>query len=437
MIAEDLKALAVPINKLKPLPGNPRRGDVEAVRRSYERFGQRKPIVAQRDGTVIAGNHQLKAAQALGWSEMAVVWVDDDEQTAKAFALADNRTADLGSYDNDALAELLADVATDPELLLATGYSLADIDYLISDTRPDDVDDVPANVVQRSVVGDVWLLGQHRLVCGDGTNAECVRLATNGAPIDLVVTDPPYGVSYVGGTGLTIMNDNLDSDSLFSLLLTAFANFADLLKPGGPFYVFSPSGQLETIFRLALDKAGLSLRQQLVWVKSSHVLSRQDYHGKHETILYGWSDGLPSIPLTSWDEGLESLDEAHALYDPEHETMLYGWKEGKRHEWNGGRKQNTIWEFDKPARSKEHPTMKPVEMIERAIRNSSTVGDLVFDPFGGSGSTLIASHLSKRVCGTIELDPKYCDVICARFEKATGIKPIAESTGNEHSFLEE
>lgn len=415
MIAEDLKALAVPINKLKPLPGNPRRGDVEAVRRSYERFGQRKPIVAQRDGTVIAGNHQLKAAQALGWSEMAVVWVDDDEQTAKAFALADNRTADLGSYDNEALAELLADVATDPELLLATGYSQQDLDDLLGSVdggeEIEEPDAVPDSAPSKTVKGDVWLLGPHRLMCGDSTVPTDVERLMAGAKADMVWTDPPYGVNIqerdlqqakVRGRrtdGKGVMNDHLKGDSLYDFLSSGLGNAYESCKPGAAWYVASPAGDLFHQFGKVLVSLGV-WRHTLIWVKDQFVMGRADYHYRHEPIFYGWKDGAS-------------------------------------HTWSSDRKQDTVLEFPRPKRSEEHPTMKPVALISYCIGNSSVYGSLILDVFGGSGTTLIAAHGLGRIAYLMELDEHYCDVICKRFQIATGITPIAESTGNEHSFLEE
>jgi DNA modification methylase len=443
MIVEGLLPLAADISTLQLLPGNPRMGDVAAVARSLEAFGQRKPIVAKLDGTVIAGNHTLQAARSLGWPEIAVVFVDDDVATAKAFALADNRTAELGGYDNQALADLIAEVQeADEHLLEATGWTGDDLLALLSDidaagvglalTDPDDVPDAPT---PRSVVGDVWILGRHRLVCGDATSSSVLDSLMGGSTAHMVWTDPPYGVSYVGGTKdkLSIMNDALGQPELHSLLVGAFSNFATHLRPGGAFYICAPSGDLETVFRLALIDCGLQLRQQLVWVKSSHVLSRADYHGWHETILYGWSDGDP-FPVP--DPEPVELPEGTALYEAGHLNMLYGWKDGAAHTWAGDRRQNTVWEFDKPAASRLHPTMKPVGLVSRGIRNGSMPGDLVLDPFAGSGSTLMACEGNGRSARLVELDPRYVDVICRRFQEHTGILPIAEASNREHDFAE-
>jgi len=409
VIVDDLAALATPIEKLKLLPGNPRRGDVAAVAKSLTAFGQRKPIVARRDGTVIAGNHTLQAARQLGWSKIAVVWVDDDDTTAKAFALADNRTAELGSYDDQLLADLIAEVRdADPDLLAVSGWSDVAtkelLDALAAAEPPPviegDPDDVPESAPAKTVLGDAWLLGPHRLVCGDSTVPTDVDKLMAGGKADMVWTDPPYGVSYVGKTAdaLKIDNDDLSPIELEQFLRAALGEASNACRAGAAWFVAAPAGPLFLAFGLVLLELGI-WRQTLVWLKNSLVMGRSDYHYRHESIFYGW-------------------------------------KPGATHTEPPDRKGDTIWEFDRPSRSGEHPTMKPIALIERAINNHTKRNDIVLDLFGGSGSTLIAAHQTGRVARLMELDPKYCDVICARFQKATGIKPIAEATNNEHDFLE-
>lgn len=412
MIAADLVPLAFAVDKLCLLPGNPRRGDVEAVKRSLEAFGQRKPIVARRsDSVVIAGNHTLQAAQALGWSEIAVVWVDDDDTTSKAFALADNRTAELGDYDDAALAELIGQVGSvDPDLLIASGWNSQSVQELIQALEPDtlpmtgDVDEVPEQITSISVVGDVWTLGPHRVVCGDSTSPSDLNKLLKDDLADIVWTDPPYGVDYVGKTkdALTIKNDGA-SDSA-SLLDGAFASIIAGAKPGAPVYVAAPSGPSGNPFAVKLLDLGI-FRQRLVWVKDILVLGHSDYHYRHEDIYFGYTPN----------------------------------GKGRRGRggggWYGDNSQTTVLEFSKPRRNAEHPTMKPIELIVYCLSNSSKPKDKVLDLFGGSGSTLIAAHQTNRVAYLMELDPKYVDVICARFQKVTGIVPVNEATGREHDFL--
>jgi site-specific DNA-methyltransferase (adenine-specific) len=378
------------------------------VAKSYARFGQRKPIVARRVadglGEVVAGNHQLEAARSLGWDSIAVVWVDDDDLTAKAFALADNRTADLGTYDRVALAAMLKQVAADSELLAASSYTEADLAELlgldvggVQLTDPDEVPDAPPATTVR---GDVWLLGEHRVLCGDSTDPAAFETVMAGGLADMVWTDPPYGVSYVGKTAdaLTIENDALDPEELEAFLSSALSGAASVCQPGAAWFVAAPAGPLFLAFGAVL--AGLGIwRQTLVWLKDSLVMGQSDYHYRHEPLFYGWVPGA-----------------AHR--EPPTRTF------------------DTVWEFPRPKVSTVHPTMKPVALIEQAIANHTKPGAVVLDPFGGSGSTLIAAQIRGRRARLIELSPSYCDVICRRFEAHTGIVPVAESTGREHSFVE-
>jgi site-specific DNA-methyltransferase (adenine-specific) len=420
MIVEGLQPLAVAIDELELLPGNPRKGDVDAVAASLDRFGQRKPIVARRgDRTVIAGNHTLQAARRLGWSEIAVVWVDDDDAHAKAFALADNRTAELGGYDEDALLALIEEVhKADAELLEITGWAEQDMHDLIEQLRPEPVvspeeaDEVPENVVARTVLGDVWILGDHRLICGDSTDDGVYAKLMGDDRAHMVWTDPPYGITYEStGRRLakergnkttkqhpTIANDSLESDQLSTLLNDAFTSALSVCEPGGSWFVAGPQGgEVHVSFLNALIQLGI-YRETLIWVKNSLVLSRLDYHYRHEPIFYGWAPG-------------------------------------KAHREPPDRKQDSVWEFNRPSRSDMHPTMKPIELIARAVGNHTKRNEIVLDMFGGSGSTLIAAETLSRRARLIELDEHYCDVICARFQQLTGVLPISEATGNEHDFL--
>lgn len=256
-------------------------------------------------------------------------------------------------------------------------------------------------------------MGDHRLLCGDATNPEDLeRLVGDAGPAQLLFTDPPYGVEYSGKTesALTIENDNLGMDGTRALVRDALVAVRPHLAAGAAFYVCAPSGDLETAFRLALADAGLRLRQALVWVKDQFVLGRMDFHWRHESLLYG---ALPG-------------GEVFHQPDPEadfcwrHESVLYGWTRGS-HEWNGGRRQDTVWEVPRPKASREHPTMKPVELVARAIVLSTQPGALILDPFAGSGTSVIAAQQLGRRCLALELDPAYCDVIVQRWEEFTGL----------------
>lgn len=417
MIAADLQTLATPVDQLGLLPGNPRRGDVDALSASLEKFGQRKPIVARRDGTVIAGNHTLLAARRLGWTEVAVVWVDDDDTTAKAFALADNRIGALGGYDDEELAALIKDVGdVDAELLAAAGWADDAVTELLAGLEPDrdrvpitgDADDAPpppADPITQP--GDVWVLGPHRVLCGDATDTTAVTALLAGERADVLWTDPPYGVAYVGKTAdaLTLRNDG--ADRLPELLADAFTVATTVLRPGAPVYVCHPAGPLATVFASAFTGAGWSLRQNLVWVKDSLVLGHSDYHYRHEPLLYGFTPG---------GEGRLG-------------------RGGER--WFGDNGQTSVFEHPRPPRSEDHPTMKPVGLITDCLANSCPASGVVYEPFGGSGSTLIAAHQHGASARVVELDPRYVDVICRRFQDATGTLPVLEATGAAHDFLQD
>jgi DNA modification methylase len=391
-IAPALQALAVPIASIELHPRNSRIGDVEAVVASLQRFGQLKPIVVQSSTRfVVAGNHLVRAAQKLGWTEIAANVEAMDDATAVAYMLADNRTSDLGGYDDDLLAAILAEQAA-ADNLAATGYDADDVAALLravgspDDRDPDAAPNLPPEPEVYVQAGDLWALGRHRLLVGDATDPAAVARLTANNPVDEIFTDPPYGNGYIGGTAahLTIANDDLGADGTRALVADALRLAP--LRPGGAFYVTAPAGPLHLSFLLALADAGLPLHQTLIWVKGSFVLGHGDYHYRHEPILYGWRDG-------------------------------------GRHLFRGDRTQDTVWEIPRPTRSEVHPTMKPVELVERAIRNSSMPGERVLDMFVGSGTTLIAAERAERICLAMELDPRYAQVAIERWSSFSGQTP--------------
>lgn len=416
MITPNLRPLAVPVASLALLPGNPRRGDVDAVAASLARFGQRKPIVVRAsDRVIIAGNHTFQAAQRLGWEEIAAVLVDDDDATAQAYALADNRTAELGGYDDELLLELIRSVGiADADLLADTGWSedaiaeLVDrIDPGLPDAPPSD-EAPPVPTIAKSKPGDVWVLGAHRVTCGDSKDPDSYARLLQGELSDCVWTDPPYGVDIqerdiqqaeVRGRrkdGKGVMNDDLTPAKLEDFLRAALGQTLASTKPGATWYVASPAGDLFHVFGTVLREMKV-WRHTLIWAKDQFVMGRADYHYQHEPIFYGW-------------------------------------KEGAGHHWFGDRKQGTVLHFARPKRSPEHPTMKPVELVAYCLDNSCPKGGIVLDPFGGSGSTLMASEYTGRKARLIELDPAYVDVICRRWQEHTGGVAVLESTGETHDF---
>ena len=389
-IAPQLQALVVPIDSVELHPRNPRRGDVAAVAASLARFRQVKPIVVQRStGYVIAGNHVLRAALSLGWTEIAANVEDLDDAEATALMLTDNRTADLGGYDDTLLAAILAEQQA-ADNLAATGYDDDDVAALLraagieeSWRDPDAAPDPPADTDVYVKKGELWALGRHRLLVGSATLEADVDRLTAGTSVDLIWSDPPYSVGIVGRTAaaLTIVNDDLDAAGTRELVGTALRLAP--LRRGGAFYVAAPAGPAHLAFLLALADASLPVHQTIIWAKDRFVLGHSDYHYRHEPVLYGWRDGA-----------------AHHFIDD--------------------RTQDSVWEIPRPTRSEVHPTMKPVELVERAIRNSSRPGDTVYDMFVGSGTTLIAAEKSMRACRALEIDPTYAQVAIERWQAFTG-----------------
>lgn len=395
-VNEKLAGILVPLDALREDPQNVRKHsarNIDAIAASYRRFGQQRPIVALADGTVIAGNGQLAAARKLGWDAIAVVRFTDEAQ-ARAFAIADNRTAELAEWEYEGLEsqlKALGDITFLDEMAFDLERKVADAypgETPVADPGPIDA---PANPVTRP--GDIWCMGDHMLVCGDACTPGVLQAL--GTHHSLLLTDPPYNVAYVGKTkdALTIENDKQDDAQFLMFLSRAFQAADAVMVDGAVFYIFhAPTEGLN--FRAAVKTVGWKLAQVLVWAKDRFVMGRQDYHWRHEPILYGWKLGAAH----------------HALED---------------------RTQDTVWECPRPARSEEHPTMKPVELFARAIRNSSDPGEVVLDPFAGSGTTLMACEQTGREARLVEIDPAYCDVIARRWMEATGREAV---TANGETF---
>lgn len=403
----------IPTTELATYHRNPRRGNLKAIADSLRTLGQYRPIVVNagthtgRPNEVVAGNHTLLAARELGWDHVDAVIIDVDDITAARIVAADNRTADLGHYDNAELLDLLSGL---PDLD-GTGYDDHDLQELLQAvtkaaggpvalTDPDAAPDVPeGDPVTRP--GDVWQLGPHRVMCGSATVLADVQHVLDGEQATCVWTDPPYGIDYVGKTkdALTIANDG--SAGLEQLLNDAFRVLVEVARPGAPVYVAHADSERVT-FETCLRGAGVLVRQNLIWAKNVMVMGRADYHWKHEPILYGFTPG---------GEGRLGRGGPN---------------------WYGDNAQTTVFAYDKPAANRQHPTMKPVALVQHMLTNSCPAGGIVLDLFGGSGSTLIAAHHMGAQARLVELDPRYVDVICRRWQEHTGQPP--ERDGKPHDF---
>ena len=423
--APALDVQVVPIGALEVDQRNARkhgRRNLDAIKASLSQFGQRRPLVVMHDMTVIAGNGTLVAARDLGWSEVAITIVPADwtADQAKAYALADNRTAELAEWDDVVLADMLAE-------LDAGGWDLNSIGF---DGLPelgghDGDDDVPdVEEAAKTALGDVWALGEHRVACGSSTDPGIVTKMFAGQLANLVLTDPPYGVDYVAnkektaairgqssGKHRAIANDALSSDGLTELLQDALGLSWVNAHEGAGCYVFhSDARRVE--FEGAMSACGWHVAQNLVWVKDAFVLGMMDYHSQHEPVLYGWKPG----GRHAWYGGRKRTA-IIADQQPDFDAMDRGELVTLLQELY---ETSTVVRHDRPRRSDEHPTMKPVGLLSRLIVNSTKKGGLVYDPFLGSGSALIAAERQGRTCYGIELDPHYCDVVVRRWETVTG-----------------
>lgn len=389
------------LSDLKPADYNPRI-DLESGMEEYEKLKQSilefgfvdPPIFNKRTGNLVGGHQRVAVAKDLGLcEEIEVSVVDLPLDKEKALNVALNKIS--GRWDDDKLALLLKEL--DADILDLSGFGEDEIQDVIEqydmrlDMENEAIDDefeIELPEKPKATLGNIYQLGNHRLMCGDSTNKEHIELLMDGDKADLLITDPPYNVNYEGKTedSLKIQNDNKTSSEFYEFLKSAFDSVADYLREGASFYVWYASSEVVNFVSSLVDTNFL-VKQELIWFKNSLVLGRQDYHWQHE-------------------------------------PCLYGWKNDGSHMWYGDRKQTTILEFDKPLANKEHPTMKPIPLFDYQIKNSSKKGDKILDIFGGSGTTMIACEQNKRCAYLMELDPRYVDVIIDRWEEFTGKKAV-------------
>ena len=395
-----MEILNLRLEEIKPYEKNPRNNDnaVDAVANSIREFGFKVPIIIDKDNVIVAGHTRYKASQKLGLKTVPCIKADDlNEEQIKAFRLADNKVSEQATWDFKLLDEELDGITMDMEQF---GFVMDEEVEIVEDEVPD----VPEEPKSKS--GYIYILGNHRLMCGDSTKEEDVKKLIGDFKMDLLITDPPYNVEIVGGNhsespaerkkkgNLTIQNDKMDNDSFHDFLLSAFKNAYMALKDGAAFYCWYASKEVVN-FHSTLEEAGFSVKQELIWNKSSLVMGRQDYQWKHE-------------------------------------PCLYGWKETNSHMWYGDRKQTTVIDWERPTKADLHPTMKPIGLFDYQIKNSSKQGDSILDLFGGSGTTLMACEQNNRNAFIMEYDPRYVDVIIQRWENFTGKKAkLLNERGND------
>lgn len=386
-MGESDKFKLVDIDRLVPYSRNARTHSPEQIlqlQASIREFGFVNPVLIDDNYNIIAGHGRIMAARAEGIKEVPCVFISHmTEAQKRAYILADNKIALNAGWDMEMLRvelEELRDLDFDLDL---TGFDETEINALFEDTDDTEVEDdgfdLTAALEEAAFVlpGDVWTLGRHRLICGDATDSDTVKRLMDGRKANLVLTDPPYNVSFESGSGLKIQNDSMKSEQFFNFLLASFRNLADNLESGGSAYIFHADTEGEN-FRRAFREAGFHLSGTCIWAKDSFVMGRSPYQWQHEPILFGWL------------------------------------KTGT-HKWYAGRSEATIWNFPKPKRNDDHPTSKPIDLLAYPIRNSSQPNGIVLDTFGGSGSTLIACEQTDRICHMLEIDIMYASVILRRF----------------------
>ena len=383
MDEEKLRIEYLPISALTPYERNTRahaKDDVDAIALSIKKYGMNDPIGVWSDKNIIVEGHgRLLACKKLRMKEVPVVHLDHmTDEERREYAIMHNKTAELSSWDFDNLVMELSEVDLSD---FGNLFNLDSIGVSEDEAYEDDYDE-PLPEEPKSKLGDIYQLGRHRLMCGDSTNPEMVKALMGGELADMLLTDPPYGVDYEGGTGMKIENDKLKGEEFLHFLADAFDAANQVMKPGAVFYIWHADSN-GSIFRNACDMVGWTVRQCLIWVKNALVMGRQDYQWRHE-------------------------------------PCLYGWKEGASHLWASDRKQTTVLEFDKPKKNDIHPTMKPVLLFDYQIKNNTKGGDIVLDLFAGSGTTIIAAEQDGRRGFCMEYDPRYVDAIIGRYEALTG-----------------
>ena len=426
---DKLKIEYVDINSIKPYKKNPRKNEkaIPYVMESIKQFGFKNPVILDKDNVIVAGHTRIESAKRLGITEIPCIYADDltDEQI-KAFRLADNKVGEIAEWDIDLLDTELDDILNID--MSDFGFDLDLEDEEEKEIIEDEVPEVPEE--PKANLGDIYQLGNHRLMCGDSTKEEDVAKLMNGEIVDLVITDPPYNVALWDEDieelkkqnhrtdGLTIKNDKLTDSEFHLFLVKAFNNMKKSLKDGGVFYVwYAPSEVVN--FQTSLEENDFQIREELIWNKGRMVFGRQDYQWQHEPCLYGWKDGASHYFIDDRTQTTVFEDKKPDIKKMKKEELVK-----LLEEIYSDKVSTTIINESKPSVSELHPTMKPVKLIARQVKNSSRINEKVLDLFGGSGTTLITCEQLNRNCYMMEYDPHYVDVIIQRWENFTGEKAI-------------
>ncbi len=432
-----------PVAKLSAYEKNPRKNNhaVDKMAEAIGAYGFRVPVLATADGKVIDGHLRLKAAMAAGLSEVPVVLVDDlSADKIRAFRISVNKMAELANWDEELLALEFADLREDNYPLEFTGFDMDEIDKLLAsldggDKDPDSVPSAPAIPISKH--GDIWILGNHRVMCGDSTSPNHWQQLMEGDMADMIWTDPPYNVAYESKAG-KIQNDDMGSSEFLQFMTDIFACLSAIVVHGGAIYVAHADTERVNV-QLSFESAGFKLASCLIWKKNQLVLGRADYHWQHEPILYGWKAGakhrwfggrtkrtvneLQADPIKNVGDNCVEVTAENMVY---HVTGTDMQVEGFC---------PSIIEYDKPSRNADHPTMKPVALVEYFLANSSRPGQIVADGFGGSGSTLMACQIRNRIARIMELEPKFVDVEIKRWQEYTGQEAVLSTTLTTYNEL--
>ena len=414
-----MKIIEMDISEVIPYANNPRDNSkaIDAVAASIREFGFKVPVVIDRNNILITGHTRLEAARKLGIQKIPAIRAADlTEAQVKAYRLADNKVGEIATWDDSALAAEL-------QALDDLNFDMSDFGFSEDDLgdNTDDIADpeIPENPDPIAQPGDLFQLGDHRLLCGDSTNPEDIARLTGGQEMDLLLTDPPYNVAYEGQKGMTIENDNMSAADFYAFLRDAFAAANTVLKKGAAIYLWHPDLETINFYKAVEATPGWKPRQVLIWVKNTLVLGRRDYQQKHEPCIYGVKDGATRYFIEARNETtvIEDRPDIAKMSKADLQSLC-------RELLNRDPVPTTVLREDKPLRSDIHPTMKPVKLFARLMANSTKKGAAVLDAFGGSGTTIIAAEQLSRRAYAMELSPRYCDAIISRWEAMTGKKAV-------------